>query len=152
MWALLGAATFWGLFPLYLRELRQVPALLVIAYRCVLCCVFVVFWLWSRKELAQVRRALSDAHTRSRLFASAVLISVNWLLYVWAVANGRVLEASLGYFINPLINVLLGVVFLREHLRRPQWLAVLFAAVATLACLVPSLRASRVDPLLALRD
>ena len=131
-WALLGAATFWGLFPLYLRELRSVPALIVIAYRSVLCCVFVMLWLWKRQELQLVRQALSNTHTRSRLLASALLISVNWLLYVWAVAHGRVLEASLGYFINPLINVLLGVVFLREQLRSAQWVAVMFAALGVM--------------------
>lgn len=129
VWALLGCALFWGLFPLYLRELRALPALIVIAYRCVLCCVFVLLWLWKRGELGTVRQALLAPHTRSRLLASSVLISVNWLLYVWAVAHGRVLEASLGYFINPLLNVLLGVVFLRERLRPVQWAAVLLAAL-----------------------
>ena len=129
VWALLGAACFWGVFPLYLRELREVPALLVIAYRLVLCCVFVLLWLWRRHELQLVWQALRMPHTRSRLLASACLISVNWLLYVWAVGHGRVLEASLGYFINPLLNVLLGVLFLRERLRRPQWIAVLLAAL-----------------------
>jgi chloramphenicol-sensitive protein RarD len=129
VWALLGAAAIWGLLPLYLRELRALPAPVVIAYRLVLCCVFVLSWLARRGELRLVLRALWERHTRSRLLASALLISVNWLLYVWAVAHGRVLEASLGYFINPLLNVLLGVVFLRERLRRMQWLAVFLAAL-----------------------
>jgi len=129
VWALLACAGIWGLFPLYLRELRAVPPPLLIAYRLVLCCVLVVLWLWRSAELPLVLRALWQPHTRSRLLASAMLISVNWLLYVWSVANGRVLEASLGYFINPLLNVLLGVVFLRERLRRLQWAAVLAAAL-----------------------
>ena len=133
VWALLGAACVWGLLPLYLRELRALPAPLVIAYRLVLCCVFVLLLLARRAELRLVLRALWERHTRARLLASALLISVNWLLYVWAVANGRVLEASLGYFINPLLNVLLGVVFLRERLRRMQWLAVLLAVQAPLS-------------------
>ena len=128
LWALIAAFTTWGLLPLYLRELRAVPAGQIMAYRLVLCCVVVLGVLALRGELGAVRVALRRSDTRLRLCASAVLISLNWLLYVWAIQNGRVIESSLGYFINPLVNVLLGVAVLRERLSRVQWGAVALAA------------------------
>ena len=121
------AFAIWGVFPLYLKPLAEVPALEVMAHRVAWCCVFVLSWLGVRGELATVRAALVDADTRRRLLLSTSLISVNWFTYVWAVANGHVIESSLGYFINPLLNVLLGVVFLKERLNRAQWVAVGFA-------------------------
>jgi len=130
--ALLGCAAIWGALPIYLDALRGLSATLIIAYRLVLCCVFVVVWLRVRGELPHVRAALRDRSTRLRLTASALLISTNWLVYVWAVGHGRVVEASLGYFITPLLNVVLGVVVLGERLRALQWLAVAFAAVGVL--------------------
>jgi chloramphenicol-sensitive protein RarD len=127
--ALLGAFSIWGVLPLYLRELSRVSALDVVMYRLVFCCVFVLGWLGLRGQLGQVKSALARPATRMRLLLSAVLVSINWLVYVWAVAHGRVIETSLGYFINPLVNVALGVVFLRERLNRPQWLAVALASL-----------------------
>lgn len=119
----------WGLFPLYLKPLGGLPALEVMAHRVVWCSVFVLAWLAIRGELGAVRDALADAETRRRLLLSSALINVNWLTYVWAVANGYVIESSLGYFINPLLNVVLGVLVLKEHLNRAQWLAVGLAVV-----------------------
>jgi len=102
------------------------------AHRVVWCCLLVMLFLGWRGELGTVRAALVDPGTRRRLAASAILISVNWLVYVWAVANGHVVEASLGYFINPLLNVVLGVLILSERLTRPQWLAIMLAAIGVL--------------------
>lgn len=130
--ALLGCAAIWGALPIYLHALRGLSAPLIIAYRLVLCCVFVIAWLRVRGELSFVRDALTDRSTRLRLTASALLISTNWLVYVWAVSQGRVVEASLGYFITPLLNVVLGVFVLHERLRRMQWTAVVFAALGVL--------------------
>lgn len=127
--ALLGGYTLWGVFPIYFRALNAVSAPLIIAYRMVLCCVFVLVWLRLRGELSSVRSALTDRSSRLRLATTAVLISVNWLVYVWAVGQGRVVEASLGYFITPLLNVALGVLVLRERLRTLQRVAVILAAV-----------------------
>jgi chloramphenicol-sensitive protein RarD len=95
----------------------------------VLCCVVELFSLRLRGELSSVRAALVDPSSRRRLATTAVLISVNWLVYVWAVSQGRVVEASLGYFITPLLNVVLGVVVLRERLRSLQSAAVVLAAL-----------------------
>jgi chloramphenicol-sensitive protein RarD len=115
-------------FPLYLRPLQHIPPLTIMAHRVVWCCLFASGWLWARGELGSVRAALARRSTRIRLAASAMLISTNWLVYVWAVATGHVVESSLGYFINPLVNVLLGVAVLGERLRPLQWIAVAIAA------------------------
>jgi chloramphenicol-sensitive protein RarD len=121
-----------------LHALQGLSAPLIIAYRLVLCCVFVMVWLRLRGELASVRAALIEPKTRLRLAASALLISSNWLMYVWAVGQGRVVETSLGYFITPLLNVVLGVVVLRERLRFMQWGAVGLAALGVLYLTVQS--------------
>jgi chloramphenicol-sensitive protein RarD len=127
LFAALGAFAIWGALPLYLRPLRAVPALTIISHRLVWCCAVVCSWLAFRGELGAVTTALRRPATRARLIGSALLISCNWLVYVWAVGNGHVVDASLGYFVNPLVNVLLGVLLLRERLRPVQWLAVALA-------------------------
>lgn len=124
LFAVIGAFLIWGLLPLYLKPMHAVPAVEIMSHRLFWCCLFVMIWLGLRGELGGVRTALAVPATRHRLVASAILISINWLVYVWAVNNGHVLEASLGYFINPLVNVLLGVIVLRERLNATQWLAV----------------------------
>jgi chloramphenicol-sensitive protein RarD len=129
---LASAATaffIWGLLPLYLKFLQTVPVLQVTAHRLVWGCVFAMVWLALRRERKHVWAALRDSPTRWRLCLSATLISINWITYVYGIANERVVETSLGYFINPLVNVLLGVVVLSERLNRVQWTAV---AIATL--------------------
>ena len=130
--AAIAAFAMWGVFPLYLKPLSGVPALQVMSHRIVWCCLVVFGWLAARRELASVRAALSDASIRRRLAASALCISVNWLIYTWAVTNGHVVDASLGYFINPLVSVVLGVVVLHERLNRVQWTAVAIAAAGVL--------------------
>jgi chloramphenicol-sensitive protein RarD len=127
--AVSAAFVIWGLFPLYLKPLTHVPALEVIAHRIVWCVLFVMGWLAWKSRLPEVRAAFADRGVLWRLLLSAILIATNWGIYVWAVSNGRVLEASLGYFINPLVNVLLGVLVLGERLNPRQWIAVGFAAV-----------------------
>jgi chloramphenicol-sensitive protein RarD len=126
--AAVGAFAIWGLFPLYLRPLASVAAPQIMAHRIVWCCLLVFAWLAARGELGAVRTALANPSSRWRLTASALLISVNWLLYVWAVNNDHIVDASLGYFINPLVNVCLGVLVLSERLNRAQWAAVVIAA------------------------
>lgn len=127
--AAVTAFVMWGLFPLYLRPLAGVPTLQIMAHRIVWCCLLVFAWLALRGELGAVRAALANHSSRWRLTASALLISVNWLIYVWAVGHGHVVDASLGYFINPLVNVFLGVVVLSERLNRAQWTAVALAGL-----------------------
>lgn len=126
--AVIGAFSIWGVLPLYLHLLKPVPALQIMSHRLVWCCLFVTLWLAACGRLAAVRAALAAPGTRWRLLASALLISSNWLVYVWAVNAGHVVETSLGYFINPLVNVLFGVLLLSERLNRTQWFAVGLAA------------------------
>jgi chloramphenicol-sensitive protein RarD len=122
----------WGLLPLYLRPLRSVPPLEVMSHRILWSAVLLLAWLALRGGFRDVARALAVGRTRWRLMLCALLISVNWLGFVWAVSVGRTLDASLGYFINPLLNVLLGVVVLSEHLTRLRWVAVGLAALGVL--------------------
>jgi chloramphenicol-sensitive protein RarD len=126
--AAVAAFAAWGVFPLYFKPLHEVSALQVIAHRVVWSCLFVLGWMALRGELGELRAALVDRRVIIRLALSATLISLNWLVYVWAVANNHVVDASLGYFINPLVNVLLGIALLAERLNRAQWSAVALAS------------------------
>ncbi len=127
-WAVFGAFVIWGLFPLYWHQLRDVPSLQIVAHRVVWCGVFVGGWLLLRNGAGWLRQALAQPRAPRMLACSSVLISVNWGLYIWAVNNGHVVESSLGYFINPLVNVLLGVLVLHEKLNPVQRFAVACAA------------------------
>ena len=126
--AAVAAFLMWGLFPLYWKLLAAVPALEVVAHRTAWGLVSVAVWVTLRGRWADARAVASRPGTILRLGGSAVLIGLNWLLYVWAVIHDHVVEASLGYFVNPLVNVLLGVLVLRERLGRAQRIAVALAA------------------------
>src|SRR3569833_1399024 len=132
MLAAVGSYVIWGVLPLYLKPLHAVSALQIIAHRGAWACVLFLLWLFLRGELKELRKPLTNPTILGRLTVSALLITVNWLAYVWGVGHGRVVEASLGYFINPLANVLLGGVVLRERLNIAQWTAVGIAAGAVL--------------------
>ncbi len=119
----------WGLFPLYFGLLDQVAPLEVVAHRIIWTLVFLIIVISIARNWASVRRAL-NRRTLLILLGAAVFISINWLVYVYAVATDQVVQASLGYFVNPLISVALGVILLRERLRRMQWIAVGIALVA----------------------
>ena len=129
---LAGAAgfTIWGLFPLYLHALRTIPALQVIGHRIVWSCAFILVWMLARRELRSLTVIFTQPALLARLLLTALLISTNWLVYVWGVDHGHIVEASLGYYINPLINVVLGILVLRERLNPLQWTAVALATVA----------------------
>jgi chloramphenicol-sensitive protein RarD len=127
--AAVGAFTIWGLFPLYLLGLKGVGALEITSHRIVWSCLFVLAWMGISGELPLLKEAVKRKGVLLRLTASAIFISVNWLGFVYAVARGHVLEVSLGYYIGPLLSVLLGVFVLRERLSRAQWTAVGFAGV-----------------------
>lgn len=126
------AYVLWGIFPLYIKQVAHVPALQVVAHRSWWSFVFVFALLLALRRTAWLRAALKDGHTLRVFAASAALLSANWMVYVWAVSAGRIIDASLGYFINPLVNVLLGVWFLKERPRPLQWLAVGIAAAGVL--------------------
>ncbi|OEC34623.1 chloramphenicol-sensitive protein RarD [Pseudomonas cuatrocienegasensis] len=128
----LSAYIIWGLFPLYFKAMQSVPALEIIVHRALWSALFgaALLALWKHPGWW---RDLRDNPKRLLVLAGCgLLIATNWLVYVWAVNSGRMLEASLGYYINPLVNVLLGMLILGERLRRLQWLAVGLAALGVL--------------------
>ena len=125
-WYGLGAYAIWGLFPIYWTLIEFVPADQIIAHRIVWS--FLLLMLVRRLPIARRERINLTRGVIGLYAAAAVLIAVNWFLYVWAVTHHFIVETSLGYFITPLVNVLLGVVFLRERLRTFQWVAIALAA------------------------
>ena len=127
-----AAYLFWGLFPLYFHQLSGVAAPEILAHRIVWSAVFLLLVITAGGHWREVRQQLLSRSNLSRLAVSGVCISTNWLIYVWAVTSGHVLDASLGYYINPLITIVLSVFFLRESLTRRQWLAVALAAAGVL--------------------
>jgi chloramphenicol-sensitive protein RarD len=122
----------WGLFPLYFRRIASVPPLEVVLHRSVWSLLFVLMLLAALRRFSWLRPVLAEPRRLGLFALSAALLSGNWLVYVYAVHSGQVVEASLGYFINPIVNVLLGVLVLHERLERVQWAAVALAAAGVL--------------------
>ncbi|CAM4108070.1 EamA family transporter RarD [Kibdelosporangium persicum] len=121
----IAAYALWGLFPLYFAALEPAGAIEVLVHRCVWTAVFGVLLLAALRRLRGLRAAFQP-----KLVLAAVVIAVNWLVYVYGVQTNQVVETSLGYFLNPLLTVVLGVTVLRERLRGPQWAAVGIGAAA----------------------
>ncbi len=126
------AYILWGLFPLYIKQIQQVPALEIVLHRSAWSLAVVLGLLLVLRRFAWLGPVLRQPRTLALFGFSALLLAGNWLLYVWAVNAGRVLDASLGYFINPLVNVLLGFAVLHERPRPLQWAAVALAALGVL--------------------
>jgi chloramphenicol-sensitive protein RarD len=142
----IGAYVLWGVLPLYWKALHEVPAPQILAHRTLWSFVFLAGWVLALREGAALRRSARGSRTWFGSAAAATLLAVNWLTYIWAVNAERIVETSLGYYINPLVSVLLGVVLLGERLRPLQWasLALAAAGVIYLALL------SRAPPWIAL--
>ena len=134
------AFLWWGLFPLYFRIVPGVPPGEVLAHRIVWCVMLLLAVLSWRRQWAWLLPVLRQAKVLAAFVASALLLSANWLTYIWSVNNGHVVDASLGYFITPLVNVLLGYTLLHERPRRAQWLAL---ALATLGVIWLTLQTGR---------
>ncbi len=126
------AFTAWGLFPIYFHLVTTVPAAEVLVHRVLWSLVLLMGLLLWRRQWAWVAQVVRQPKVLAAFAASAVLLSVNWLTYIWSVNNGHVVDASLGYFINPLVNVLLGYTVLHERPRRAQWAALSLAALGVL--------------------
>jgi len=122
----------WGLAPLYFKQLLDIPAYEILAHRALWSFIFIAILLTVFKLWDNVKEVLSKQKNVLLLCCTTAFISVNWLTYIWAVNNNHLLDASLGYFINPIINVLLGMIFLAERLRKLQWVAIILAAVGVL--------------------
>nr|WP_184036797.1 EamA family transporter RarD [Chitinivorax tropicus] len=127
-----GAYFCWGLFPLYWKPLQHVPALEILAHRVAWSLLLLAGVLTIRRHWSWLDGAVRTPRVLGGFLASSVLLSVNWFIYIWAVNAGHVVESSLGYFINPLISVLLGSLVLHERLRTAQLLAVSIAALGVI--------------------
>ena len=125
----LSANVLWGLFPLYWPLLKEASALEIVSNRAVWSLVFCLIILTFQKSLISSLKLLRQREIAVRLFISACLISINWLTYIWAVNHGHVVESALGYYINPLVMIALGTIFLHEKLSKLQWFAIGIAAI-----------------------
>lgn len=122
----------WGLFPLYFKALHGVAPLEVLAHRVLWSLAFVLVVLLVQRHWGWLAKAWREPRTLWPFVASGTVIAINWFVYIWAVVNDHVVDASLGYFINPLVNVLVGYAVLKERLRPGQWAAVALAALGVL--------------------
>lgn len=130
--AAIGAYVSWGILPIYWKAIRAVPALEILCHRTVWSLLFVLLLLVITRHWSWVATSLRRPRTLLLFLASACLLAANWYTYIWAVNAGHIVDSSLGYFINPLVSVLLGVLFLGERLRPWQGVAVAIAAVGVL--------------------
>jgi chloramphenicol-sensitive protein RarD len=127
-----GAYAIWGFLPAFWKALQEVPAPQILSHRILWSFFLLIAVLALRKEVRPLRISMHSTRLRLVLIIAALLLGLNWLIYIWAVNAGFIVETSLGYFINPLVNVLLGVVFLRERLRLMQWVPIALAAAGVL--------------------
>jgi len=128
IWYGIGAYAMWGFFPIYWKLLQHVPALELLGHRIAWSFIFLIIIILISKQWNEFRSLINAKTLRIYLIAS-LLIGVNWLLYVWAVNAGHIVETSLGYFINPLLSVFLGLIILREKLRWSQWIPIVIAFI-----------------------
>lgn len=132
LWLAAGAYITWGLFPIYWKQLEGVPALQLLGNRIVWSFGLMAVYLLVQRQWRELSTLAADRRVLGIYAVAAVLISINWLTYVWAITAGYVVESSLGYFINPLLNVVLGMLIFRERLRSGQWVAVSLATVGVI--------------------
>ncbi|NVJ50229.1 MAG: EamA family transporter RarD [Gammaproteobacteria bacterium] len=124
------AYIWWGLAPIYFKALHHVAAMEILMHRIAWCVPTVILMMWILKQPLAIRAVWKNQKVFWALVLSTVLVSNNWFIFTWAVVNDRVLDTSLGYFINPLLSILLGVVLLKETMNKWQWFAVAVAALA----------------------
>lgn len=132
LWYGIAAYGCWGLFPIYWKWLHHVPAIEVIAHRIIWSFVALTIVLLVMRQWQSFRAEALKPRIIARYALAAILVSINWFVYVWAVNQGFVVETSLGYFINPLLSVLMGVIILREKLRPAQWIPIGLAAAGVI--------------------
>lgn len=132
----LSAYTLWGLAPIYFKLISQVPAGEILTHRVIWSFVLLLVLVLLKRQWPRVQAVLKRPRQLALLTLTSTLVGGNWLLFIWAINNGHMLDASLGYYINPLFNVVLGLLFLGERLRRLQWAAVALAALGVVVQLV----------------
>lgn len=128
----LGAYVLWGLFPLYWPLLKPATSTEIVSHRAVWTMVFCFIILAITKSLKSTLATFKRPKVAAKLFIASILVSINWLIYIWATNNGHVVEASLGYYINPLIAIAFGILLLKERMRRLQWVSVSIATIGVL--------------------
>lgn len=128
----IAAYILWGLFPIYWKALQNIPADQILAHRIIWACVFVCLLLVFKRRIGDIRIAIRDSSKIIGVVLSGLTITLNWYIYIWAVNNDKVIEASLGYYINPLLVVLIGIILLRERIDGWQVLALILAAIGVL--------------------
>lgn len=131
-----SAYTLWGIAPLYFKQLAFVPAMEILLHRIVWSFLLLAIILTALQQWPKVQAVLRQPKLLAAMLGTALLLAGNWGLFIWAVNNGHMLDASLGYYINPLLNVLLGMLFLGERLRKLQWAAVALAAIGVVFQLI----------------
>ncbi len=124
------AFTFWGMVPIYFKAVSSVSATEVLVHRIIWSVVFLSVMIVYTKQFKQFIYIIRNKKKLKILFITSILVSTNWLVFIWAVLNNKITEASLGYFINPIVNVLLGILFFKEKLTKYQALAIFFAILA----------------------
>jgi chloramphenicol-sensitive protein RarD len=128
----IGTYVMWGLLPVYWKALHSVPSMQIVAHRMVWSMLFMLIILACNQHWGWLKPLFHRPKIIASVFLAGSILTVNWLVYIWAVNAGYVVESSLGYFINPLVSVVLGVLFFRERLRRFQWVAVGIAAIGVI--------------------
>lgn len=132
----IGAYTMWGIAPIYFKALSSVSPLEILSHRVIWSFVLLTVLLHFGRRWRSVRDVLRSKKKMGYLVTTALLVGINWLIFIWAVNANHMLDASLGYYINPLINVILGMLFLGERLRKLQWFAVALATIGVLIQLI----------------
>jgi chloramphenicol-sensitive protein RarD len=132
----ISAYLMWGIAPIYFKYLHGVAALEILGHRIVWSFVFLAILIHTRKQWGMVQQTIRLRRKWALLSVTALLVGANWLIFIWAINNDHLLDASLGYYINPLLNVILGMLFLGERLRRLQWFAVFLATVGVVIQLI----------------
>ncbi|WP_037463965.1 EamA family transporter RarD [Shimazuella kribbensis] len=127
-----SAFLLWGILPLYWHYMNNVPALQILANRIFWSFLFIAILLTIKNQWFQVKQALQDWKVVFSILGCSIFISANWFIYIWAVNNGHVIETSLGYYINPLISIAFGTIFLQERLKRWQWIALVLALIGVI--------------------
>lgn len=144
----LSAYLIWGLAPLYFKQLQQIAPLDLVSHRVIWSSVFLFLIIILKGRLKSSINKLKDVKLIAILGLCSLLITTNWLIYIWAISNNQMLDASLGYFINPLINVVLGYIFLKESFSKLKWFAVLLALIGVMIQIITVGRISWVSMIL----
>jgi len=125
----IAAYTLWGIAPIYFKWVSHVPPMEILAHRIIWAFLIVLVLILGLGRLARVIQVLKNPKQMLRLFIATVLLGGNWYLFIWAINTNHILDASLGYYINPLLNVAIGMAFFAERMRRLQWVAIAMAAL-----------------------